>query len=136
MRNSANFVNTILGIDIEEQDRPVSFSVVSPITRILIDEALAVIERRLQEDDKLLERTPIPAEDTHNLAELCVKITYFQYKNSYYEQIEGAAMSSPLSTIIANIYMEHFEKIALDTSSRQPKFWCRYVDDTFVIWPH
>ena len=114
----------------------IGFDVVSLFTRVPIDEALTVVAQRLQEDDTLFEQTPIPPEDIHALAEVCLKTTYFQYQDSYHEQIEGAAMGSPLSPIIANIYMEHFEKIAVDTSSLQPMFWCRYVDDTFVIWPH
>jgi hypothetical protein len=32
--------------------------------------------------------------------------------------------------------MEHFEKTALDTSHLKPTCWYRYIDDTFVIWPH
>ena len=45
---------------------------------------------------------------------------------------------SPLSPIVANLYMEHFEKIVLESNPLQPKLWLRYVNDTFVIkfWPH
>ena len=45
-------------------------------------------------------------------------------------------MGSPLSPVIANIYMEAFEEEALDKASKRPSMWIRYVDDTFVIWPH
>ena len=38
--------------------------------------------------------------------------------------------------MIANIYMEGFEEEALNTATDQPSLWVRYVDDTFVIWPH
>ena len=45
-------------------------------------------------------------------------------------------MGSPLSPVIANIYMEAFEEEALDKASKRPSMWIRYVDSTFVIWPH
>ena len=45
-------------------------------------------------------------------------------------------MGSPLSPILANLYMEYFEEIALKSTEMVPSLWLRYVDDTFVIWPH
>ncbi|XP_030845380.1 uncharacterized protein LOC100892584 [Strongylocentrotus purpuratus] len=62
--------------------------------------------------------------------------TSFKWRDNYYQQLQGAAMGSPLSPVIANIFMEHFETTALQTLSQRPSLWLRYVDDTFVIWPH
>ena len=62
--------------------------------------------------------------------------TYFQSKNQYYEQTDGAAMGSPLSPIIANLLMEHIEKKAITSAPFQPRLWTCYVDNTFIIWPH
>ena len=45
-------------------------------------------------------------------------------------------MGSPLSPIVANLFMEKFEKKSLDTYPLKLKLWKRYVDDTNVIWPH
>ena len=42
-------------------------------------------------------------------------------------------MGSPVSPIVANLYMEYLEQKALSTTPKPPRFWCRYVDDTFVI---
>ena len=44
---------------------------------------------------------------------LCV---YKIFHGKYYEQIEEAAMRSPLSPIVANIFMEEFEAKALRTA--------------------
>ena len=41
-------------------------------------------------------------------------------------------MGSPVSPIVGNLYMEYLEQKALSTAPQTPRFWCRFVDDTFV----
>ncbi len=38
--------------------------------------------------------------------------------------------------MVANLYMEHLEETALQTAHLDPRLWLRYVDNTFVVWPH
>ena len=45
-------------------------------------------------------------------------------------------MGSPLSPIIADLYMEQFERDVKVLSENKPKIWLRYVDDIISIWEH
>ena len=42
-------------------------------------------------------------------------------------------MGSPLSAVIANIYIEEFEEQAIAKATYKPKIWKWYVDDTFTV---
>ncbi|XP_023713370.1 uncharacterized protein LOC111867609 [Cryptotermes secundus] len=46
------------------------------------------------------------------------------------------AMGSSLSRIVSNIFIENFEKSSLQSAQHKPSLWLRYIDDTFVVWPH
>ena len=60
----------------------------------------------------------------------------FLSKEKFYKQLHGAAMGSFCSPVVANIYMEYFEGLALGPEVPIPiKEWKRYVDDVFSIIP-
>ncbi len=47
------------------------------------------------------------------LLEVSLRSTYFRYNGNCYEQVDGAAMGSPVSAVVTNLYMELFEEEAL-----------------------
>ena len=67
------------------------------------------------------------------LTELCLCCTYFIFQGQIFKQLKGTAIGSPLPPVVANIFMEDFETMALMTVDYQPTIWKR---DTFMIWPH
>ena len=67
------------------------------------------------------------------LLEFCLKSTYFTFQGKHYEQIEGAAIGSLISPIVANLYMENFDVKTVSTAPHTTYLWKRYVDDTFTI---
>lgn len=136
IKNSFEFTTKIKEIDVDKDDKMISFDVVNLFTKVPVNETLELLFKKLSEDETLSERTNIPIQEICNLTEMCIKNTYFQFEEQFYEQIEGMAMGSPLSPVLANIFMEDFEKEVLKTTTLKPRLWLRYVDDTFVLWPH
>uniref|UniRef100_UPI001AE043E5 reverse transcriptase domain-containing protein n=1 Tax=Chryseobacterium sp. RR2-3-20 TaxID=2787626 RepID=UPI001AE043E5 len=106
-------------------DLLVSFDVVSLFTQIPVEEAIETFEQERKLEPHIIE-----------LLKHCLKNTYFIYEGQQYKQLEGAPMGSRLSPPFANMFMTSFETKALDTAVEKPTLWLRYVDDTFVIWPH
>ena len=93
-----------------------SYDVSALFTSVPIDPALNIIKDLLDKDTTLKERTVMEVSDIILLLEFCLKNTYFSFQYQFYEQVEGAAMGSPVSPIVANLYMEYLEQKVLSTA--------------------
>ncbi|CAH8464949.1 unnamed protein product [Schistosoma rodhaini] len=133
IKNSMEFKNIIDTIDIEEDEVMASFDVSSLFTNVPINRALDIIYACLESDLDLNLRCPLDPSEFIKCLELCLRSTLFIFRGDLYRQKEGIAMGSPVSPIVANLFMHSLETSAIARSVFPPKVWLRYVDDIFVI---
>nr|VZI31451.1 unnamed protein product [Spirometra erinaceieuropaei] len=129
VKSAEEFLARIRHRRVETDEVMVSFDVVSLFTSIPPDLAIdtldGLLREKYDETDQKLKRVHII-----ELLELCLK-TFFTFNGQVYEQKKGTPMGSPLSGLIAEAVLQRLERLVF--SSYPPKFWARYVDDTFVI---
>ncbi|XP_074026892.1 uncharacterized protein [Leptinotarsa decemlineata] len=116
MRNADHLIDILKTQTVSPDDILVSFDVTSLFTQVPTGEALEIIKKKYK-----------PKEHIITLAEHCIKNTYFIYNDQRYRQIEGAPMGSPLSPVVANLFMEEIETEAIATSPLKPKLWLRNI---------
>ena len=93
-----------------------SYDVKALFTSVPIQPAIDIIEKLLEKDPALQQRTSMTIRQIISLLEFCLRSTYFTFQNKYFEQVEGTAMGSPISSIVANLYMEDLETKAIQTA--------------------
>ena len=116
INSNQDFVEQVKHITMAPGKSLSSYDVSALFTSVPIDPALNIIKDLLEKDHTLKERTVLAVSDIILLLEFYLKNTYFSFQDQFYEQVEDAAMASPVSSIVANCYMEYLEQKALSTA--------------------
>ena len=107
INSTQDFVEQVRHITLVPGECLSSYDVSALFTSVPIDPALQIIKDLLEKDPTLKDRTVMGVKDILLLLEFCLKNTYFSFQGQFFEQVEGAAMGSHISPIVANLYMEH-----------------------------
>ena len=70
------------------------------------------------------------------LGKLVLKNHYFEFNGEIYLQKQGTAMGTRMAPNYAIIFMHKIESEILEKTPLKPKFFKRFIDDIFIIWPH
>ena len=133
VKNSIQLVDKVKGLELNVDECFVSFDITALFTNVPVNESLEIIRERLLEDPSLPERTTLSVDEILEATKICIESTYFKFKGDLFQQIAGLAMGSPISPIVANIFMQNYEKRMLVGFENPPRVWLRYVDDTLVV---
>ena len=133
INSTQDFVEQVKHITLVQGEYLSSNDVSALFTSVPVDPTLNIIKDLMEKDNTLKERTVLTVSNIIILLEFCLKNTYFSLQDQFYEQVEGVAMGSPSSPIVANLYMEYLEQKTLSIVPHPPKFCHRSVEDTFVI---
>lgn len=103
-------------------------------TSIPINEVLPILKNNLVNSNKMNMNA---IEELLALTETILKQNYFAFNQTFYHQKDGLAMGSPLSGILAELYLNEYENKHIFDNNPYHKniiFYSRYVDDTFLIY--
>jgi len=120
---------------LEDDEVLISHDVVSLFTNIPVADSLKVIRERLDRDKSWSHKTLLDVDDVMELLKFILTTKYFCFLGQICRQKFGTAMGSPVSPLVANLFMEYLEQKLLDTAPMElkPGLWKRYVDDIFEV---
>ena len=77
----------------------------------------------------------ISEKDLTSLLNFATCERHFLFKGKFYDQIDGVAMGSPLTPVLPNLFMAHYEKEWLSNyDGVLSSYYTRYVDDIFSVF--
>ena len=148
VKDSKDLMDKLQSIKLQDNEELVSFDVSALFTSIPVNQALDVINQLIIQHQTDMDfkykvgkawyevADHLDREDVMALLKVVLNNCVFSFQGKFYKQLHGAAMGSPCSPVVANIYMEYFEKRALGPElpvSFTINTWLRYVDDVLTI---
>ena len=128
IKNNIDLLDKLNNLKLNYDFKMYSFDVKSLYTNIPVDDLLLFLEKELENYNM-----PFSIPIIITLIKLCVKDYAFVFDEKYYIQISGLGMGNPLSALLANLYMEFFERDILSKLNLTKKItWLRYVDDVYA----
>lgn len=130
IKNSIDLVDKIKNFKMQTGFKLGSLDIVNMFSNIPIPVCINLIVNMLEKRST----NPLIVRDVVSLLNTTLKQNYFCFNNKFFKQTAGLAMGSPLSPLLAEIFMADLEHtiLNLDHAKSRIKFWYRYVDDILI----
>jgi hypothetical protein len=129
--NSTNLANDLTRLEIRENHYLMTFDIKDLYINIPVSETLNIVKTiLLQNNDTQI------AEQILTLLKEVLSQNNFTFQQRIYQPKQGIAMGSPISGIIAEIFLQNFEDKNIQhlLDAKNLAFYTRYVDDILIIY--
>ena len=129
--STAKLANILKDIPIQDNHKMITFDIKDLYTNIPIDETINIMKTKLQQN-----KNKQTTQQIITMIKTALLQNHFIFQHKIYQPEQGIAMGSPLSGIVAEIFLQSYEdnymKQFLETKSIL--YYTRYVDDIFIIY--
>jgi hypothetical protein len=133
VKNSIELAEKLKDISIPQNARLISFDINNLFTCVPKAESVLRAQAALNNatTPKKLSKELI------SLINMVINQNYFSFNNRFYIQSDGLAMGSPLSPLLAELFLDSLEETLFNSQIQHLKnivYWHRYVDDILCLW--
>jgi len=132
IENSSILIEKIKDIKLSRNEKLVSFDVISLFPSIPIQLVKSILEQKWLKISNVIN---ISKQLFFDILDFVIEdSTYFTFNNTIYKQIDGSAMGSNLSPILANLIMNELLNCTFRQLNIKPKLIVKYVDDLLLYY--
>ena len=124
-------MTTIKNVQVPSGYHMVSFDVKSLFTNVPLKYTIGLVLEQIYNKGELV--TNITRSEMKEMLLLYKKNVHFSYNHDICIQRDGVAMGSPLSPVLAGIFMVNLERLLVPKLNVYINFWRRYVDDLIAL---
>ena len=132
LKDTYDFIEKVKHISLNQHDWLFTIDIDSLYTNIETERGLLAVKKAMQ----MSPNPNRPDQILLRLLELSLTRNDFEFNGDFYLQTRGTAMGKRFAPSYANIYMADWEASVLSKCPLKPKFYFRFLDDIYGVWPH
>jgi hypothetical protein len=131
VKNSTIFANDLTKLTLKDEYRMMTFDIKDLYVNIPTEETITITKTRISNyNNKQI------TNQVTTLLDTILKQNYLSFQGNIYQPNKGLSMGSPISGIMAEIFLQHIEDTQLKQTLDRNNiiFYTRYVDDILIIY--